>query len=252
MSKPKIDEWALHAFVDGEVSEDQRAEIEAYLASDAEAAAKVEAWRAQTRAMQQAFAGVAEEPLPASLLAAARSGGGWRRQPFAAIAAALALLLLGGAGGWFMGHDTAGVAAFSVADRAIVAHEVYAPEVRHPVEVAASEKDHLEAWLSKRVGVDFKTPDLSAQGYTLLGGRLLAGDGRPAAQLMYEDAHKSRLTVFIAFNTGPEETAVRIEEKGALVACYWLDGQFAVAVAGEMPPDDMMKLAQSVYDQLES
>jgi len=27
---------------------------------------------------------------------------------------------------------------------------VYSPEVRHPVEVEAKEKDHLAKWLSKR------------------------------------------------------------------------------------------------------
>src|SRR5260370_990363 len=38
--------------------------------------------------------------------------------------------------------------------RAARAHLVYSPEVRHPVEVEAKEKDHLAKWLSKRLGVN--------------------------------------------------------------------------------------------------
>ena len=43
------------------------------------------------------------------------------------------------------------VAAPPLPVRAARAHLVYSPEVRHPVEVEAKEKDHLVKWLSKRL-----------------------------------------------------------------------------------------------------
>lgn len=79
---------------------------------------------------------------------------------------------------------------FSRARRAALAHAVYAPEVRHPVEVAAVEKAHLAAWLSKRLEAEVRAPDLGGAGFALLGGRLLPGEALsgaaslPAAQFM--------------------------------------------------------------------
>jgi anti-sigma factor RsiW len=49
------------------------------------------------------------------------------------------------------------------------AHAAYVPEVRHPVEVAASEQQHLIAWLSKRLSRPLRAPSLDAAGYQLLG-----------------------------------------------------------------------------------
>ena len=66
--------------------------------------------------------------------------------------------------------------------RAAVAHAVYAPEVRHPVEVnvaqgSASEQraqeEHLARWLGKRLDMPVKLYDLRPQGFELVGGRLL-------------------------------------------------------------------------------
>ena len=50
---------------------------------------------------------------------------------------------------------------------AMAAHVVYSPEVRHPVEVAAAEQQHLVQWLSKRLGTQLKAPVLQAQGFDL-------------------------------------------------------------------------------------
>ena len=53
------------------------------------------------------------------------------------------------------------------AQQAAVAHAVFQPEVRHPVEVTAAQQEHLVQWLSKRLGRPLKVPVLSAQGYEL-------------------------------------------------------------------------------------
>jgi anti-sigma factor RsiW len=118
--------------------------------------------------------------------------------------------------------------------------------------VAASDRDQLQAWLNKRIGVSFKVPDLTDQGYTLLGGRLLASGDKPAAQLMYEDAEKKRITIYLAANPAKADAALRVEEKGPLVACYWLDGPLGFVVAGEMDKEPMMRLARVIYEKFEA
>ncbi len=60
-----------------------------------------------------------------------------------------------------------------LANVAVLAHAAYVPEVRHPVEVAAPEEQHLVAWLSKRLSTPIKRAVARTAGYQLLGGRLL-------------------------------------------------------------------------------
>jgi anti-sigma factor RsiW len=246
-----IESWALNAYVDGELDAAERDAVEKLLAQDAGARETVEAYRRQNQSIRHAYEALLSEPVPAQLKAAIVKRRSWT-QPLINMAAALLLVVLGGAAGWFAADNPVATRAETLAAAAISAHEVYAPEVRHPVEVAASEKQHLETWLSKRIGVDFVVPDLGQQGYTLLGGRLLAVSGHPAAQLMYEDAGKKRITIFLAANVGEDESSLRIEQKGALVACYWLNEKLAFAMVGEMNEDAMMRLARITYDSFES
>ena len=48
------------------------------------------------------------------------------------------------------------------------------PYFSHPIEVAATERDHLAQWLSNRLSRSVTPPALDALGYRLIGGRLLA------------------------------------------------------------------------------
>ena len=64
-----IDTDALHAFADGQLSEEQRAAVESYLATHPDAAAEVATWRLQNEALTTLFAPVAGEPVPQRLSA---------------------------------------------------------------------------------------------------------------------------------------------------------------------------------------
>jgi anti-sigma factor RsiW len=119
------------------------------------------------------------------------------------------------------------------------------------VEVAADEKEHLQTWLGKRIGSAFKTPDLAVAGFNLLGGRLLAAEDRPAAQLMYEDANKKRITIFMTSNPSHSESAIELASRGNLVACYWFNENIGLAVAGEITREEAEKIAKLAYDQME-
>lgn len=246
----KIGNWALHAYADGELDAAEREAVEKMLANDEEARALFEQWRRQKQEMKSAFDPVLSEPVPSSLLVSLRRRNFGTFAPLR-IAAALAIFLLGGAAGWLAAFGTGAVQSPTLAAEAIAAHEVYAVDVRHPVEVGGSERGHLRNWLSKRLGTSLVIPDLSAQGYSLLGGRLLTAGNGPAALLMYEDLQKSRITIFFAANASRGETALRVEQRGKLIACYWLGGPLAFALAGEMDRARMMELARAVYDQVE-
>ncbi|MGE3872716.1 MAG: anti-sigma factor [Parvibaculaceae bacterium] len=252
MTEPKNNEdWSLHAYADGEIAGQESRALDERLANDPEARAKVEAWRRQKAWLKEAFDPVLDEAVPPQIKAALRHRRGFTLSPYA-IAAALALLVIGAAAGWFASLQVNAPRAVQFADLAIEAHEIYTRENRHAVEVAADDSEHLTSWLSKRVGQKLVIPDLTARGYTFMGGRLLAAGTQPAAQLMYEDANKRRITIFLTANQEGAETKFLIEEKHGITACYWLDGPLGFVIAGETSRDDIMGLANMVYRSFES
>jgi anti-sigma factor RsiW len=247
-----IENWALHAYADGELEGVERAEVEMLMANSPEVRDELEAIKRQKLAIKRSFDGIADEPVPHSILRAAKGTRAPRWPSVASLAAGFAMLAIGAGSGWFASEQVNLLSMASLPERAFSAYEVYAVEVRHPVEVPASEQDHLQAWLSKRVGSPFKVPDLSSEGYTLLGGRLLADGAKPAGLLVYEDANKRRLTVFVASNAQKNSKPYQIEQRGKLVTCYWLEKDLVYALVGEDAPADMKRIAEFAHDRFES
>ena len=81
------------------------------------------------------------------------------------------------------------------AHEAAFSHAIYARDQGRPVEVGAQDGARLVRWLTRRLGVEVAPPDLSEVGFALVGGRLVAGNEKPTALLMYENADKQRLTL---------------------------------------------------------
>jgi anti-sigma factor RsiW len=256
MAHQSIDEWALHAYADGELTEESRAIVEDWLASHPDDVRRVAAWKRQKAALAAAYSGVADDEVPVGLKAAARRAPAYGARPLlrrSAIAAAMIVALgLSALAGWYSAtvFQNDRRLATRLQDEALSAHTVFTPEVRHPVEVGASEKDHLVAWLSKRLSHPLKMPDLTTFGFELVGGRLLAEAGLPAAQFMFQNDQGRRLTLYIARNPANRETAFRIDRHGALTTCYWFDAGLGYALAAEISHDEMLPIARAVYDQI--
>ena len=251
MNRLSPTEDQLHAYADGQLAADERAQLEAWLAEHPAEAEQVAAWRQQNAALRAAFDPVLGEAVPERLLRAARRTPRWGLP--LRLAAGIAWLGIGVAIGYMLrGAPTGGEAArVPLAHSAAVAHVVYTPEVRHPVEVGADQEAHLVQWLSKRLGSPLRVPDLSTQGYALVGGRLLPGDAGPVAQFMYEDGGGRRLTLYVRSDAQENrETAFRFAREGKLAVFYWLDGKLGYALSGEMPREQLLSAAESAYRQL--
>lgn len=140
--------------------------------------------------------------------------------------------------------------------QASFAHAVYLPEKRHPVEVLATEQEHLVQWLSKRLGKPLKIPNLEPQGFTLVGGRLLPGDTGARAQFMFQNAQGQRITLYLgALETAAhpadlQATQFRFEPHAAVPSFYWAEQGFGYALSGQVDKATLMGLAQSVYGQI--
>jgi anti-sigma factor RsiW len=248
-----VSEDRLHAYVDGALDAAAVAEIEAWLADNPEAAAEVAAWRAQREALRAAYDPVLAEPVPEgiSALLADRGRQPGRAAPWLRAAAGLALFAVGTATGWLAHERIADGSEKRFVSHAVGAHVVFTNERRHAVEVLAEKEEaHLVRWLSARLGRQFRPPALAEAGFVLYGGRLVADDGGPAAQYMYQDSEERRLTLYVRQRRDVPETAFRFASERGAAAFYWIDGPLAYALVGPLPREQMLQLARLVHEQL--
>ncbi len=253
-----VTEADLLAYADGKLSAEARAAVEAWLADHPAEAADVAHFQRQNEALQALFAPAGNEPVPAHLRPAtiarqksANDNFRWRQ-----MAAAIVLVVLGGAIGW-AGRDvvTPTEAASDVLiESAVTAHSLYVKENRHAVEVAGADRDHLVSWLSNRVTQPVTPPDLSAEGFVLVGGRLLPpseyAPTSPAAMLMYENEAAERVTVYITSALPDGTTESEFTSRDALDAFYWANDKITCTVVGDLPEAQMQTVAKKVYQQL--
>lgn len=269
MNPQRPDRDTLMAYVDGQLDDTRRAEVDRYLEHEARLAqtgeqthpgahtsvrAEIAALQAQNLALREALAPLLDEPVPARLLQPlAPPARPWVR------AAAVALWIgVGAVAGSLITResqqDDAVVAAQNegmqhFVRQAELAYAVYTPDARRPVEVR--EGSDLTTWLSRRLQRPIVAPDALPGGLVLMGGRLLPGmPGKPAAQLMYQDAQGHRVTVYLRGMAKPTaETSFRIVPGKQASTFYWVDRQWGYALTGDLPRAQLLDAARALYQR---
>ncbi len=252
MTEPHIPvtEDELHAYVDGELPAERTPAVEAWLATHPEDAERVEAWRAMGQALHARYGGVLDEGVP-KRLELDRLVKAPRRWIYGAVAAALLAFVIGGGVGWSVRSVSASPAdpLELLRREAITAHKLYIGEVRHPIEVAATEA-HLLPWLSRRVGTTLRAPDLASFDLKLLGGRLLPGITAPAALFMYENPAGERVTLYATpLKTATSGLIYKEDNRVALVE--WVSDNYGFAISGPADKPRLKGIARASYEQME-
>jgi anti-sigma factor RsiW len=262
MSILPVTEADLHAYVDGRLPPARLAEVDAYLSAHPEEAVRMQAYAAQNAGLRALFDPVLDEPVPPRL-APPRQLRQWQWQ---SLAAGLAIAIASAGAGWGLRgaaedlglpHADGRIASSlptvpGLARQAAVAHVVYSPDVRRPVEIGAAQEDQLVAWLSKRLGSKIRPPRLGKLGYELIGGRLLPGATGPVAQFMYHDGAGQRLTLYVSNDQAHnQDTGFRFAREGQVNVFYWIDGKFGYALSGGIDKGELARVANAVYEQLE-
>jgi anti-sigma factor RsiW len=215
-----VTEDELHAYVDNELPAERRGDVEAWLATHPDDAARVHSWRTMAEALHARYDSIADEAVP-KRLEIERLVRQPRKWVYGAIAATLAAFIAGGGVGWLARGAAASPSAlqnFTV--HALEAHRLYVVEVRHPVEVPGSERAHLQQWLTKRCGWLVRAPELAPAGLKLVGGRLLPGSGGPASFMMYESTSGERFTIYTV-KSDAKATQMRYAAQGRESSLFW-------------------------------
>ena len=267
MSRPDdFSDTDLSAWLDGELDAERREQVDAWLREQPEVAARARLWTADRDALRARLDPVLGEPVPPALIHTVWQHRAHPRWAQAAVAAGLlvagALLGAGSMWQWQDQRTASAIAAARVANaagtpagwvqRAALAHSVYVPEPRHPIEVKAQE-EHLARWLTRRIDIPVKLFDLRDEGFELMGGRLLPDAAGKSAQLMYEslDAStpKQRVTVYLRKPDAAAPTAFSYRQQGELGQFYWVEAGAGYALVGALPKERLLALAQAIYKQ---
>ena len=112
----------------------------------------------------------------------------------------------------------------------------------------AGDAPTVSTWFRDAAGLQVSAPELD--DYTLVGGRLIALDGRAVAQLVYEgepdDVYLSLLQFKHAGMTlGPLQLSngFALGQEGPTSSVIWTTGEDRVALIGAVPADELRRLA---------
>jgi anti-sigma factor RsiW len=120
----------------------------------------------------------------------------------------------------------------------------------------AGDEAAVTAWFREAAGVQISAPQLD--GYTLVGGRLIAWDGRPVAQLVYEGRPADTYLSLLRFQRDGLYTGliplhvndgVALNQAGAMSLATWVSGEERVALIGMVPSDELRRLVGDLTGQ---
>jgi anti-sigma factor RsiW len=217
----KIVSILLHPYLDGELDEGTAASVKAHISGCGECNKELAALQALRDATKRAvprytapeslrrrLAEAAARPSRADLVR--HRSRSFLQSRWLAMAASLVLVagLSSGVTRAFLSSD-GGVGSPDLLTRDLVSSHLRALAAPSTVDVVSSDRHTVKPWFAGRVEVSPPTPDLSQQGFPLLGGRVDYIGNRRVAVLVYKHAQHF-IDVFVL----PEDASLEKSESG--------------------------------------
>lgn len=286
----KHSDEALVAYLDGELDPAEQHHVEAWLAADPAVRERLSALAQASDLVRSAYAEIIDEPLPERLIAAARGETAsaspqdaeilvLRPQKTAlpvrirrwhiglAAAAGLFGVIFGGVGtylgmGVLTGISPADERQFAAAtlnriwlDNAAATYRLAVNAGDNMLVDVPASNDPREALqkISQGLPQQMRVPDLKPWGLNFRGARLVAVDGRPAAQLVYVTDNKAigPLTLIIGTSKQPDVSRT-FERRQDVTLLYWRHQGRAYALAGRADIGYLWGIANDVAWQLDA
>lgn len=261
MSERNDNNIDLSALLDGELTAERRAELEARIKTDPGVATLLTQYRADKEMLRRIYDPVARRPIPKEWLAMAygsqpspkerstlafgsRPKTSWRM--VGSIAAALLVAIIGTTSYLELRPPVAGevmpASRHDIVQEALDArHGITRPDKVVAVESGA-EVDHYTSVLRSAVGFSAKVPDMHKAGYRLAGIKVYS---RGAAELTYRDTKDRMLTLYVRRSGG--KVGFDQFPRDGLRVCVWQDNEVGMVAAGDMSTASMQRLAVLAY-----
>jgi len=237
-------ETLLHALLDGELDAGHARDVEGHLADCPRCAAQLDAYRALHQAMsapQLRYAApvslrrsieamlppVPAAPRRATNRRAVLKGFVMGTALSTAIAASLVMTVIG------TDQDQ------RVLGDVVSAH-VRSLQGEHLTDVQTSDQHTVKPWFNGKLDISPPVVDLTAQGFTLIGGRLDYLDGKTVASIVYR-RRKHVINLFVADGAASENQKVKRETMQGFNILRWTTGGFEFFAVSDINAEELQE-----------
>jgi len=251
-------EILLHALIDGELDAGHSRDVEAHVAGCAACAAKLKSFRALRNAMAGAELKEAAPahlrsrieavlPLPpaqasAQIIAPRKFLQPSRRTFFGgfAVGSALSAALAASLVLAVVRNDQ----NQTVADEVVSAH-IRSLQAGHLMDVETSDQHTVKPWFNGRLDVSPPVIDLTAEGFTLLGGRLDYIDGEPVGSIIYR-RRKHVINLFVAQRLGAKQPVAMTRTIQGYNVRHWSSEGLDFWAVSDLAGDELDEFVQKI------
>jgi anti-sigma factor RsiW len=235
-------EILLHALLDGELDAGHAREVEDHIAGCSHCAALLQDYRAMSNAV--AGAGL-RYTAPPELRRRIEAALPQASLPQASTSSRRAVLR-----GFAMGSAVSALAATGLVaivlrndDEARIESEVVSAHLRslqagHLTDVISTDQHTVKPWFNGRLDVAPPVVDLTAQGFTLIGGRLDYVDARPIGAIVYR-RRQHVINLFVAQTASTERKAAKIETIQGFNIRRWSEHGLNYWAVSDLAPDEL-------------
>ncbi|HEY3645653.1 MAG TPA: anti-sigma factor [Gammaproteobacteria bacterium] len=245
-------EELLHPYLDGELDAARRGAVDEHLRSCAACREELKQLQMLRRALQlPELRYGASETLRHHLLSQLKKADARERRPaWPAWGAAIAAGVLAVALFWNFAPHGGAPAQPQLADvddamvDSAVDQQQDALKDKHLTDIASADAKTVQSWFSGKLAYTPPVPDLSAQGYTLVGGRLDKVKDEPAAALTYQRGDEV-VTVFVCSAQHGDKDLDTDSDDGYQVV-YWTKGSLSFWVVSKLDMDHLKTLSTAL------
>jgi anti-sigma factor RsiW len=118
--------------------------------------------------------------------------------------------------------------------RAVVAGHIRGLLAPQPFDVASSDRHTVKPWFTSRLPESPQVPDLAAQGFALVGGRVDVVGQDPVATIVYKHAKHT-----VSVTTLPRGQSVSDQAIAGYNVRSWSDAAFTYIAVSDIPSEDL-------------
>jgi anti-sigma factor RsiW len=118
--------------------------------------------------------------------------------------------------------------------RAVVAGHIRGLLAPQPFDVASSDRHTVKPWFTSHLPLSPQVPDLAAQGFVLVGGRVDVVGHDPVATIVYKHAKHT-----VSLTTLPSGQSVSDQAIAGYNVRSWSDAEFTYIAVSDIPPEDL-------------
>jgi anti-sigma factor RsiW len=229
-------EILLNALIDGELDAGHAREAEAHAQGCERCSARIRVYRDLREKLRDNDLRFAAPPALRNRIGRALPAGSTSRR---------ALLK-----GFALGSITSAAAAAGIVlavvgrdpDNRIVAEVVSAHlrslQAEHLTDVASSNQHNVKPWFNGRSDLAPPVADLTAQGFTLIGGRLDYIDGKPAAAIVYRRG-MHLINLFVLQSPSSTQSAAKLESLQGFNVRRWAEQDLSLLAVSDIKSEEL-------------